>query len=99
MSNRTETAPLTKCPICQVPHDPRPDIPVDLTYCPKCGVPHFFPPGLASQNWPLVECLQCRHIFQPKDGGGGVVLFRLYAEVREFTPPRGLLQGLRLVMP
>jgi hypothetical protein len=99
MSDRTVTRPLDKCPICRVAHEPRPDIPVDLTYCPKCGVPRFFPPGLASQNWPIVECVHCRHFYEPKGGGGSVVVFRLYAEVREFEPPRGLLQGLRLVRP
>ncbi len=98
MSDLTNTAPLAKCPICRRPHETRPVIEIDLTYCPRCGAPHFFEAGTGGFHV-TVDCFVCRSEYNPAYGGGAIVKFRMWAEVQELETPRGLFQGLRLVMP
>jgi len=78
-----------KCPICSRRHDWPPDTVFDASYCPHCGVPNFFSPG---RVLPRVRCVLCNSSFEPRRGGGTVVVFHMNPDIEERTP-QGLLES------
>lgn len=88
------------CPVCPgVRHPIEKFRRLDLTYCPKCGVPCFFP-SLTLAKLTRVYCVFCQFGFDPREGGGVKVVFRMgvHGQVSTETP-RGYFENLSLVMP